>query len=236
MISKRGLLAAVAASGIIGSAWAQAPATPEARAWLGLGTNLGDRAAHLRAALKALAGLGRVEAVSHVYRTEPVGFREQPDFWNLVVRLVTPLRQDESVTQADERLQHFAGTQPQRVLLVTAAREPWRDRHSAASVTGTVLELAPLPASASAQLAQALLQRMAEVPSVLLDYLVRGPWRTFVFIVWLLALHTLGLDTQRYAERWRGPADLVPGSPWPRGGGRAGADLAGGSGAGHLQR
>ena len=45
-------------------------------------------------------------------------------------------------------------------------------------------------------------------------FLSRGPWRTFLFIVWLLALHTLRLDTQRYAERWRGPADLPPGSPY----------------------
>jgi rSAM/selenodomain-associated transferase 2 len=47
-------------------------------------------------------------------------------------------------------------------------------------------------------------------------FLARGPWRTFFFIVWLLALHTLGLDTQRYSERWRGPADRTPGTPWAR--------------------
>jgi rSAM/selenodomain-associated transferase 2 len=45
-------------------------------------------------------------------------------------------------------------------------------------------------------------------------FLTRGPWRTFSLIVWLLLLHTLRLDTQRYAERWRGPADRPPGSPW----------------------
>ena len=45
-------------------------------------------------------------------------------------------------------------------------------------------------------------------------FLARGPWRTFAFIVWLLALWTLGLDTQRYAERWRGPASRAPGAPW----------------------
>jgi rSAM/selenodomain-associated transferase 2 len=45
-------------------------------------------------------------------------------------------------------------------------------------------------------------------------FLARGPWRTFGFIVWLLFLHTLGIDTQRYADRWRGPADRRPGSPW----------------------
>ena len=44
-------------------------------------------------------------------------------------------------------------------------------------------------------------------------FLTRGPWRTLAFIVWLLLLSTLRLDTERYAERWRGPADRVPGSP-----------------------
>jgi rSAM/selenodomain-associated transferase 2 len=48
-------------------------------------------------------------------------------------------------------------------------------------------------------------------------FLARGPWQTFFFIVWLLLLHTLHLDTQRYAERWRGPADQTPGSPCRRG-------------------
>jgi glycosyltransferase involved in cell wall biosynthesis len=33
-------------------------------------------------------------------------------------------------------------------------------------------------------------------------FIVWGPWRTFSFIVWLLFLHSLGLDTQRYAGHW----------------------------------
>ena len=45
-------------------------------------------------------------------------------------------------------------------------------------------------------------------------FLARGPWRTFSFIVWLLALWTLRLDTERYAEKWRGPANRPPGTPW----------------------
>lgn len=45
-------------------------------------------------------------------------------------------------------------------------------------------------------------------------FLARGPWRTFFFIVWLLGRWTLGLDTERYAERWRGPATKTPGTPW----------------------
>lgn len=47
-------------------------------------------------------------------------------------------------------------------------------------------------------------------------FIDRGPWRTFGLIVWLPFLHTLGLDTQRYARRWQGPPDGVPGSRWTR--------------------
>jgi rSAM/selenodomain-associated transferase 2 len=49
-------------------------------------------------------------------------------------------------------------------------------------------------------------------------FIDRGPWRTFLFIVWLLFLHTLRLDTQRYAGRWQGPPDGVPGSRWSQAG------------------
>jgi rSAM/selenodomain-associated transferase 2 len=45
-------------------------------------------------------------------------------------------------------------------------------------------------------------------------FIARGPWRTFGFIVWLLFLHTLRLDTQRFAGRWQGPPDGIPGSRW----------------------
>ena len=44
-------------------------------------------------------------------------------------------------------------------------------------------------------------------------FLARGPWRTLFFILWLLLLYTLRLDTQRYSKRWRGPANRPPGSP-----------------------
>lgn len=47
-------------------------------------------------------------------------------------------------------------------------------------------------------------------------FLTRGPLRTAGFCTWLVLLRTLGLDTARYAERWRGPADRPPGSPWSR--------------------
>ena len=61
--------------------------------YLGLGSNVGDRAAHLRAAIAALPEHGvEVEAVSSAYETEPVGeVLDQPDFLNAAVRIRTEL-------------------------------------------------------------------------------------------------------------------------------------------------
>ena len=63
------------------------------RGYLGLGSNVGDPAAHLRAAVELLPGRGvEVEAVSSTYVTEPVGeILDQPDFLNAAVRIRTAL-------------------------------------------------------------------------------------------------------------------------------------------------
>jgi len=61
------------------------------RAYLGLGSNLGDRGQHLRDALASLETAGLV-AVSPVYETEPVGGPAGQDpYLNLVVELDTEL-------------------------------------------------------------------------------------------------------------------------------------------------
>ncbi len=61
------------------------------RAWLGLGANLGDPVATLRAAKARLGGIGRVTAASSLYRTPPWGVTGQPPFVNAAVVLETPL-------------------------------------------------------------------------------------------------------------------------------------------------
>ncbi len=53
-------------------------------AYLGLGSNLGDRVANLKKALAALSGQVRMERISPVYETEPVGYEDQDWFLNLV--------------------------------------------------------------------------------------------------------------------------------------------------------
>jgi 2-amino-4-hydroxy-6-hydroxymethyldihydropteridine diphosphokinase len=52
---------------------------------LSLGSNLGDRRAHLRAGIDVIASRVPVLAVSSTYETAPVGGIEQPDFLNCVV-------------------------------------------------------------------------------------------------------------------------------------------------------
>ena len=55
-------------------------------AYVGLGSNVGDRLAHLREATAMLvAGAEQVVAASSVYETEPVGYKEQDWFLNAVV-------------------------------------------------------------------------------------------------------------------------------------------------------
>lgn len=55
-----------------------------ARVILGLGSNLGDRLSNLRRALVELSQVIEVETVSSLYETEPVGFCDQPWFFNAV--------------------------------------------------------------------------------------------------------------------------------------------------------
>ena len=73
------------------------------RAFLALGSNLGDRLGHLRA---AVAGLPDVVAVSPVYETDPVGGPGGQDpYLNAVVELETDLSPREllAIGQALER-------------------------------------------------------------------------------------------------------------------------------------
>lgn len=51
---------------------------------LSLGSNLGDRRAHLRAGLDVIASWFAVRAVSPLYETAPVGGVDQPAFLNCV--------------------------------------------------------------------------------------------------------------------------------------------------------
>jgi 2-amino-4-hydroxy-6-hydroxymethyldihydropteridine diphosphokinase len=60
-------------------------------AYLSLGSNLGDRAANLSAAVEQLTVAGRLIAVSALYETQPVDVPNQPWFLNSVAAIETDM-------------------------------------------------------------------------------------------------------------------------------------------------
>lgn len=70
-------------------------------AHLGLGANLGDRAANLKQALRLIAQSATVTGVSPLYETEPVG-PEQPLFYNAVCEIETALAPRELLVRLKE--------------------------------------------------------------------------------------------------------------------------------------
>lgn len=78
-------------------------------AYLGLGSNLGDREAHLREAVASLVPLDEAVEVSPLYETEPVGGPPgQGPFLNCVVRLHTSLG-PRDLLEVARRLEDRAG-------------------------------------------------------------------------------------------------------------------------------
>ncbi len=86
---------------------------PSVRAFLGLGSNLGDRWSHLRKAVDQLRAGSRapVTAVSQVYETEPIGGPDgQGPYLNVVVELaVSPMADPYRLLEECRRLEAAAG-------------------------------------------------------------------------------------------------------------------------------
>jgi 2-amino-4-hydroxy-6-hydroxymethyldihydropteridine diphosphokinase len=66
------------------------------KAYLGIGTNIGDRMQNLQDSLDALnlLPMTTVTDVSNVYETDPVGYDNQDDFLNIVAEVETELNAD----------------------------------------------------------------------------------------------------------------------------------------------
>lgn len=82
------------------------------RAAIGIGSNLGDPAWHVRAAIGALQEFGRIAAVSSLYRSAPWGNAHQPDFCNAVVLIDTELEPPDllgALKDLETRLGRLAG-------------------------------------------------------------------------------------------------------------------------------
>jgi 2-amino-4-hydroxy-6-hydroxymethyldihydropteridine diphosphokinase len=78
---------------------------------LGLGSNLGNREANLRLALRYVSSLMRIDAVSSLYETKPVGGEEQPNYFNAVCRLTCGLS-PEALVDYLKRIEFEIGRRP----------------------------------------------------------------------------------------------------------------------------
>jgi 2-amino-4-hydroxy-6-hydroxymethyldihydropteridine diphosphokinase len=79
-------------------------------AYLGLGSNLGDRRDNLSAAVTGLPPAATVLRASSIYQTEPWGYLEQPAFLNQVLEVETRLSPVDLLT-ALKRLEASLGRQ-----------------------------------------------------------------------------------------------------------------------------
>ena len=70
------------------------------RAYLSLGSNLGDRRNHLRNAITRLQSAGHVVSVSSFYETEPIEVTNQPWFLNCAVEIETTKMPKQLMTAA----------------------------------------------------------------------------------------------------------------------------------------
>jgi len=67
--------------------------------YLSLGSNIGDRSAHLREAIARLQTTGKIAAMSSFYETEPVEFTQQALFLNCASRLETGFAPEELMSR-----------------------------------------------------------------------------------------------------------------------------------------
>ena len=86
---------------------------PPVTAYLGLGSNLGQREQNLANALKSLAEHPQVtvERSSAIYETAPWGYTDQPDFLNCVLEIATTL-EPVPLLELAKRIEQQLGRQP----------------------------------------------------------------------------------------------------------------------------
>jgi 2-amino-4-hydroxy-6-hydroxymethyldihydropteridine diphosphokinase len=165
------------------------------RGLLGLGSNVGDRRAHLQAAADALPGAGaEVLASSSTYDTDPVGeVLDQPSFLNaclLVETSLQPLELLDAVKELEARL----------------GREEGGVRHGPRAIDIDVLLLGELELEDERMTLpheQLLGRRFVLIPALELDMALRAPDGT------PLAGALAGLDVTE-GVRWAGPPLACP--------------------------
>lgn len=78
------------------------------KAYLSLGSNIRDRKKNLETAIIEIEKLGKTTKQSAIYESEPVDYKDQPNFLNLAVILETELSPSELIIKLQE-IEHIMG-------------------------------------------------------------------------------------------------------------------------------
>jgi len=81
-------------------------------AYLGLGSNLGDREQNLIKALTLIRKCCNILAVSSIFETSPVGYRDQPDFLNMVIKIDTHSLSPHALLDNMQSIEKTTGRKP----------------------------------------------------------------------------------------------------------------------------
>jgi 2-amino-4-hydroxy-6-hydroxymethyldihydropteridine diphosphokinase len=85
-------------------------ADPELFAYVGMGSNLGDRAGNLLMAVRGMMDAGfMVARLSSIYETEPVGVTNQPAFLNMIAEVRAPFFSPEQMLARLLRIEYALG-------------------------------------------------------------------------------------------------------------------------------
>lgn len=85
-----------------------APMKDKIKAFIALGTNDGNRESNIQTALEEIAQFAEITQKSSIYNAEPVGFKDQPDFLNMVIEIKTELNPVELMIKLEE-IEHKMG-------------------------------------------------------------------------------------------------------------------------------
>jgi 2-amino-4-hydroxy-6-hydroxymethyldihydropteridine diphosphokinase len=156
---------------------------------LGLGSNVGDRRAHLQTAVQELAAVLTVLASSSVYDTDPVGeILDQPSFLNACLQIET-------------RMQPLELLDAVKDIELQMGRKTQAPRHSPREIDIDILSLGDLRYSDERMTvphAQLLSRRFVLIPALELDFALQTPDGTSL----AGALAELPLSE---GVRWAGP-------------------------------
>lgn len=80
----------------------------ENKAFIGIGTNIGDRGKNIKNALVEIGKIANIKKKSSIHETKPVGYEDQNDFFNMAIEIETNLKPLDLIIKLQE-IEHKMG-------------------------------------------------------------------------------------------------------------------------------